>query len=178
MLTVSCSGQGGRQALALVASHLVAFLGLEPTLAVKFLTRGRSSWNSRCHHPNGMAYPWSKCELLAACTTAIGSVPWAGVVLLQQHAERRHRDEVVDQFVGLVRMSMSAPGGQRTRTEDLRIQFEDWSGTEITGTAFGLALRRHGIERRKFTSAKLVCVPAVDTFLLAAQLHLKEPAPH
>ncbi len=159
----------------MAASHLVAFLGLEPNLAVKFLTRGRSSWNSRCHWPNGMPYPWSRAELLDACETAVDSVPAAGVALLLEQTERGRRDGVLDQFVGLLRSAMPVVGGQRTRTEDLRIQFQHWSGTEITETAFGLALRRHGIERKKFTSAKVVGIPGVDTVLLASYLLRKEP---
>ena len=75
---ISICGKGGRKALGSVASHLVAFLRLDPGLACSLLTGGENPWNLRCRDGHGQPFPWSQRELLDACCDAVDSVPGAG----------------------------------------------------------------------------------------------------
>jgi len=173
---VSVSGRGGRQALASVASHLVAFLGLDPHLAAKLLTGGPNPWNSRCRRLDGSRYPWRKSDLRDACAVAVGSIPAAGVALFRQEAARGRRDALLTEFLDALIASMCQKCGEYVRVEHLRHRFQEWSGEVVTRTGFGLAVAARGIERKKFSRLKVVGVESVVAASLDSALLLSRAA--
>jgi|GEM_PF-5250626 len=164
---VSICGNGGRKALRTVTAYLVAYLQLDPALAVHLLTHGPSPWNSRCRNLDGSPSPWSISELWRACADAVDAVPQAGV---RQYKRNQQREVALPSFMEMLQQSIRAEMKTCTSVQDLQASFETWSGTYTTPTMFGRALRRASIPRKHFTFARLTGVQGVDIALLNSLL--------
>ena len=172
MAPVSVAQDGGRKALVTVTAHLVAFLQLDPALAYHLLTHGYPPWNSRCRFKDGSPYPWSQEELWRACCDAVDSVPQGGLKLFQRNRAREQRDRALSTFMDILKQAQTSPssGSARVWVQDLHSRFQNWSQKLITDTAFGIALRKHGFNRVKFTKAKLAAVEGIDLIMLDSLL--------
>jgi len=101
--SVRHSGGGGHQALWQVAVHLVAYLGLDPGLAVHLLTHpDGQSWNDRSVDVEGKRAPWSIRELYEACSDAVDDVPPFGIKEYKEIQARRRVEARLDDFTDLL----------------------------------------------------------------------------
>jgi hypothetical protein len=151
---ISISGRGGRKALAGVCSHLVVFLGLSPPLAAHLLVSGPDPWNQRCRDEAGAPYPWTERELLRACDEAVDSIPTAGVKAWERDQKRAMRDKTLSTFFERVAAAQCQEAGY-VLAMDLHHRFQDWSGLEVSETAFGLAAKRAGLKKKTATKARI-----------------------
>lgn len=162
-VSVLHSGGLGYKALWKVAVHLVAYLRLDPLLAVHLMTHPvGTSWNARCRDTSGNPAPWSFSELQAACYAAQDEVPPYGVVEYQQ---QQARNRVVSRLADFMHILTFLPfSEERMLASDLYrlfLEVEELEEDECSQKRFGDAMRttmQEGIlslDRSRWTKARL-----------------------
>jgi hypothetical protein len=97
---VSREGDNGHKTLCAVASHLVGYHDLDPSLACHLMYKNKEgidkngnrksykSWNNRCLGSDGNPKPWTYRDVLRACVDAIDSCPSYGHELFKRKEEK------------------------------------------------------------------------------------------
>ena len=153
-----------------VASHLVVFLGLDPSTAASLLNYGKSSWNSRCAYQDGKPYPWSRAELWDACNSAVGSVPAAGVKAFERRLQRMDEHSKLTALVATLKASITRPQSVRVSVEAVLDTFS-WTGLpDLTATALGDELVAQGVKRVKATLKRIMCIPGLDLWAMQGSI--------
>jgi hypothetical protein len=102
---ICIEGKGARQVLWKVASHVVAYYDLGPSLAFHLMVEskgGHKAWNERCLHADGSTYPWSWDELATVLEQAVDAVPSYGVLLYKESLKRQHAVHSAAEFMDLL----------------------------------------------------------------------------
>lgn len=159
---VSVNGKKGSKVLAGVCSHLVAFLALDPPIAVHLLTSGKHPWNGRCIDMEGNPSPWSSNELWNACWAAVDSVPAAGVKAWERAESARKHQGCLDTLVDSLEQSLTLPGTTRVPVERVRRLFGWFGLPDLTPKKLGDHLSSRGIDRITAKAARVQCVPGLD----------------
>ncbi|WP_306599177.1 bifunctional DNA primase/polymerase [Geothrix sp. 21YS21S-2] len=146
--SVRHSGGGGHYALWQVAVHLVAYLRLDPGLAVNLLTHPEGqSWNDRSVDMEGRRAPWSVRELYAACSDAVDDAPPFGIKEYKELQARGIVQARLDDFTDL--LNYLPFSDERMFSLDLYRIFleladleEDECSSDRFGKAVGTAIRQ------------------------------------
>lgn len=170
---VSCSGSGGHKTLAGVAAHLVAYLRLDPPLALNLLNHP-GGWNSACQDEHGRPFPWTQAELCQALNDAKDAVPAAGVKAYEKAQLGAQLDTRLPEWVSLLTECMDEDTTTESPAGDVLELFCEWfsvPNSRWTQVRHGQALRCAGFKQRRSGRIKKRLWRQVNLFKLI--LHLQ-----
>lgn len=161
-VSVRHSGGEGHKALWKVVVHLVAYLRLDPLLAVHLMTHPEgTSWNARCRDTSGKPAPWSFSELQAACYAAQDEVPPFGVT---EYKQQQAKNRVVSRLADFMHILTFVPfSEERMLASDLYRLFleveeldEDDCSQKRFGDAMGIAMQEGilSLDHKRWTKTR------------------------
>lgn len=102
---ICTEGKGARRTLLEVASHVVAYYGIDPSLAYYLMTTTKGnhvSWNDRCLGKDGNLYPWDRDELMDVLEDAVTATPSYGVYLYKRQQDRQYAKSSANIFMDIL----------------------------------------------------------------------------